>query len=387
MTTYTVLIIVCSIIIYSYLADILAKKTKIPAALVLLLSGIALRYLVDYLQLKTLNFNLLLPTLGTIGLIMIVFEGALELNYEHSKKRLIAKAFLAAFIVLVVSALLIAGVFFYFSGISFKVCLLNAIPFGVISSAIAIPSVAGLMPEKKEFIIYESSFSDILGIVFFNFMSTNEQIDFSSFAHLALETIEIVFIAFLSCLFLLYLLGRLTHHVKFVLIIAILILVYGICRQWHLPALVIVFAFGLFLKNVDLIKNSFFNQFFLYKRYNTDMHQLHQISAESAFLLRTFFFIIFGFTINLAELATAEVVQTGLIIFVITYLVRYVILRLTLKASPSPEFYITPRGLISILLFYSIADSLKIFSYESALLLFTVLATNLVMTFGLVKTK
>jgi hypothetical protein len=387
MTTYAVLIVICGIIIYSYLANVLAKRTNIPAVLILLLSGIILRYVTEYFHIKTLNFNLILPALGTIGLIMIVFEGALELDYQPAKKQLIIKAFWAALVILTISCLLIAIGFWYMTGRDFNVCVLNAVPFGVISSAVAIPSVTDLTASKKEFIVFESSFSDILGIMFFNFMATNKEVELASFLHLGLETFEIIVIAALSCLALLYLLGQLTSGVKYVLIIAIMVLIYAIGRTWHLPSLVIVFAFGLFLKNVDLIKSNTFQKYFLYERYQSDMHQLHQISAESAFLLRTFFFIIFGFTIHVEEILDFQLIQNGLGIFIITFAVRYAILSLLLKTTPNPELYITPRGLISILLFYGIADHLKLFPYQSGLLLFTVLTTNLAMTFGLVRYK
>jgi NhaP-type Na+/H+ or K+/H+ antiporter len=259
------------------------------------------------------------------------------------------------------------------------------VPFSVISSAVAIPSASGLPHAKKEFIVYESSFSDILGIMFFNFMSTNQHFGLGSFAHLGLETIEILLISVLSCVALLYLLGRIKQRVKFVPIIALLILVYGVSRQWHLPSLVIVFMFGLFLKNIDLIKHPVVNRRLMYEHYHSDIHQLHQLSAESAFLLRTFFFVIFGFTISLTELATPEVLQYGLLAFLLIALIRYAGLRGVLREAPSPEWYLLPRGLISILLYYNIAEPLKISPYESSILLFVVLATNLLMSFGLVR--
>lgn len=385
MSTYTILVIVCGIIIYSYLADMVARRTKVPSVLILLCSGMALRWLVEYLAIRTINFNLVLPALGTIGLIMIVFEGALELEYEPSKKQLISKAFGAALLILVGSALAIAGVIYYLTGKDLNICLLNAVPFSVISSAIAIPSVGGLPLAKREFVVYESSFSDILGIMFFNFMDSNEHIQVGSFLKLGVASALTLLIAGVVCLFLLYVLGRIGQRVKYVFVIALLILVYAISRMWHLPALVIVFAFGLFLKNVYLIPDLRFRRLFLYDNYETDLHQLHQISAESAFLLRTFFFIIFGFTINVGNLVISEVIQFGSVAFIITLVVRYLGLRATIGTVTTPEWYITPRGLISILLFYSIADSLTFSLYQSSMLLFLVLATNLLMSIGLVR--
>lgn len=44
---------------------------------------------------------------------------------------------------------------------------LYAAPLSFLSSAIIIPSVSGLSNNKKDFHIYESTFSDILGIMMF----------------------------------------------------------------------------------------------------------------------------------------------------------------------------------------------------------------------------
>ena len=51
--------------------------------------------------------------------------------------------------------------------LDFETSLLFTIPLSVLSSAIIIPSLEGLSEYKKEFMIYESTFSDILGIVAF----------------------------------------------------------------------------------------------------------------------------------------------------------------------------------------------------------------------------
>ena len=85
MTTYTTLIILSGLVIFSYLFDLLAGKTKIPSVILLLLLGIGLKQVVDYFGMPMFNVSLILPTLGTLGLILIVFEGALELRYNSDK--------------------------------------------------------------------------------------------------------------------------------------------------------------------------------------------------------------------------------------------------------------------------------------------------------------
>ncbi|WP_339712358.1 hypothetical protein [uncultured Kriegella sp.] len=48
---------------------------------------------------------------------------------------------------------------------------LCATPLSILSPAIIIPSVGGLSNDKKEFHIYESTFSDIMGIMMFYFLA------------------------------------------------------------------------------------------------------------------------------------------------------------------------------------------------------------------------
>lgn len=387
MTTYTTLIILSGLVIFSYLFDLVASKTKLPSVLLLLLLGIGLRLLVDNLQLQTFNFLRILPTLGTVGLILIVFEGSLELKYDKAKNKIIKGAFLSAFFILVATIATITFIIYQITGKELYLCIVNAVPFSVISSAIAIPSVAGLSKKSREFIIYESSFSDILGIIIFNFAISNPHISASSFAGLGLEMLIVLVFSIIACVFLLYLMGRISHHIKFFLIISILILVYAIGQSYHLSSLVLVLAFGLFLNNADTIQHAWFRATFLYENLSKDLAQLHQLSAESAFIIRTFFFVIFGFTINIYELNDQNVLVNGFLILLSIYVIRFIYLRIFKKENTLPEGFVTPRGLISILLYYHLPDSMRLPEIGTSYLFVVVLGTSLVMSVGLLMSK
>jgi hypothetical protein len=387
LTTYTTLIILSGLVIFSYLFDLIAGKTKIPSVILLLFLGIGLRLVVDYFQLFKFNFTPLLPALGTLGLILIVFEGALELKYSKDKNTVIKRSFISALSILLFTALLITAAFYYITGESVYRCFINAIPFCVVSSAIAIPSASGLDKEKKEFIIYESSFSDILTVVLFNFMISNQRINFGSFAKLGVELTLILFVAAGSCLLLLYLIGRLSHHIKSFLVISILIMVYSIGQSFHLSSLIIVLALGLFLNNARQINFSWFHKFFIYPKLGNDIKQLFQLSAESAFLIRTFFFIIFGYTMDIIQLQSWTVLANGGIVLLSIYLVRFLYIKLVLKTSLIPELVLIPRGLISVLLFYNIPGDLRLPEIGTGLLFVVILGTSVIMSLGLLGTS
>ena len=387
MTTYTILIILSGLVIFSYLFDLVASKTKIPSVLLLLLLGISLRFLVDYLKIQTFNFLSILPTLGTVGLILIVFEGSLELKYEREKNKVIKTAFLSALTILLGTITIITLIIYQITHKDLYTCIANAIPFSVISSAIAIPSAAALGKQDREFVIYESSFSDILAIIIFNFAIANHSITTSAFIGLGLSTFLIILLSAIACVVLLYIMGRLVHHIKFFLIISILILVYAIGQSYHLSSLVLILSTGLFLNNADTIQNAWFRGVFIYKNLTADLSQLYQLSAESAFILRTFFFVIFGFTMNLNELNDKPVLANGFFILVTIYAMRFVFLRFFKNGTITPILYIAPRGLISILLYFNLPASLKIPEVGPSFLFLVVLGTSIIMTLGITLTK
>ncbi|TKC10871.1 sodium:proton antiporter [Pedobacter polaris] len=387
MTTYTTLIILSGLVIFSYLFDLVASKTKLPSVLLLLLLGIGLRLLVDNLNIQTFNFLKILPALGTVGLILIVFEGSLELKYDKDKNKVIKGAFLAALIMLLFTVTIISFIIYQITGQDLYLCFVNAIPFSVISSAIAIPSVAGLAKKSREFIIYESSFSDILGIILFNFAISNQHISASSFASLGLNTALILILSVLACIFLLYIMGKISHHIKFFLIISILILVYAIGQSYHLSSLILILSFGLFLNNADTIKYAWFKTIFIYENLSKDLVQLHQLSAESAFIIRTFFFVIFGFTMNIYQLDDQNIIVNGLLILISIYICRFTYLLIFKKDRVLPEGFVSPRGLISILLYYNLPASMKLPEISTAFLFVVVLGSSLVMSIGLIATK
>lgn len=387
MSTYTILIVLSGLVIFSYLFDLFASKTKLPSVLLLLLLGISLRLLSDHFHWPTVNLLRILPTLGTIGLILIVFEGALELKYDQQKNAVIKGALSSAVFILLACVVAITFLLHQITTGTWKQCFINAIPFSIISSAIAIPSVANLNQKTKEFIIYESSFSDILGVILFNFAVSNPQIALSSFAGLGLNMLLISILSILACVLLLYLMGRISHHIKFFLIISILIMVYAIGQSYHLSALVLILAFGLFLNNADQIKYAWFSTTFLYKNLANDLSQLHQLSAESAFIIRTFFFVIFGFTINIHSLDDQYVFVNGIFIVLIIYAIRFSYLYFFKRQNLLPEGFVSPRGLISILLYYNLPPHLKIPEIGTSFIFIAVLGTSVLMTIGLLTTR
>lgn len=378
MSTGAILIIICSLIIVAYLLELLAKKLRIPAVLLLIGLGVGVKLITVQLGIVTFDFMRVIPTLGTLGLILIVFEGGLELEYSRQKNKTIRNALLLSVLILIATALGIAFVFQYFTGASFYQCLVNAIPYSVISSAIAIPSAKSMSKEVSEFITFESSFSDIFGIVFYNYALLYSSLTFAVIGALVLELSAVIALSLLFCIFLLFLLRSITHHVKFVMLISLMVLLYAVGKELHLSSLILVLIFGLLVRNIQLIKWEYIQKRYNAEQFKKDFHLLHSITAEGVFLIKAFFFVIFGFIIDVNLLTDSSMLIIAGATAGVIYLTRLVILPLFLKKA-FPELLFSPRGLISILLYLGLPDSMKLPQLHVGLLFFIVLSTSLVM--------
>jgi NhaP-type Na+/H+ or K+/H+ antiporter len=383
---YLVIIVICVLIGLSYLYNIISAKLNIPSVLFLIFTGIGLK-----IYLNTFNMDLEQPLyhalelLGIIGLIMIVLEAAVDLKLSAKKTLVISKSLGLAFLVLFISAFGIAYVIHFFLNEPFFNSLVYAIPLSVVSSAVLIPSVHNLDENKKEFMVYESTFSDILGIMFFNFIVMNEAgkiLSLDGFVNIILTIIISIVLSY----FLVYLFSKITSHIKIFLMIAILALLYSVGKQLHLSSLLIILVFGLVLNNPGIFYKGPLKKIAdidLIGRVSSDFRM---ITSETAFIVRTFFFIVFGMSINLSILLDIKVIGIGIIILIILYLVRYLNFKLILRTNIFPEIFLAPRGLITILLFYSIPAVYLIKDFSIGILFFVILATSIVMMIALVAT-
>ena len=396
MSTLSILIVLPLLIVFSYIFDLIARKTKFPSVILLMFTGILIRIGTTVYGINEFGFlDNLIPVLGTIGLILIVLEGALELDITAEKFPVIIKGFLAAGIILILNIVAISLAFEHLLGMSAQAAVIYATPLSIISSAVAIPSSAGLREQEKEFVVYESTFSDILGIMVFNYairqFETNQAlVSAESLIALGLQILGVIVISLLITFCLFYLLQKIEHHVKFFLILALLILVYAFGKFFHLPALVTIFIFGLFLSNVKALLPDFMKQRLDIEATEKGLHEFHILTAESTFLVKTFFFLFFGFSIDVTAFTSADPFIYGLLIFGIMLGLRYgYFILTTFKITPSPLVFISPRGLISILLFLQIAEvgflkEVKTLVDERVLLV-VILASMLAMTRGTMK--
>lgn len=389
MESYYIIIATSIILILSHFYNRFSSKTNIPSVLLLIITGVILQPL---LSLRSVNQDSLFPILeilGIIGLIMIVLEASLDLKLTRDRWPIIWKSGLTAIISLGLSILALTIIFkIFYPGIPVLSAVLYAIPLSIMSSAVVIPSVVSLPEHRKEFMIYESTISDILGIMVFYFVlehgGGNE-----AFSIIAFDISKNIFLTVVLSLVLGYILilafQRITSDTKLFLLLATLLLLYSTGKLFHLSSLLVILVFGLMLENRQLFFGGRLKKLMDEEQLHGLVGEFKSLTRETAFLIRTFFFVVFGLTIELITLANGKVIIIALIFLIITYGVRWALISLFVGKDNAPLVFIAPRGLISILLFFAIPEAHRFGGFESGVLLFTILATTIIMSIAMVR--
>ena len=123
------------------------------------------------------------------------------------------------------------------------------------------------------------------------------------------------------------------------------------------------------------------------EKVNSVLYDMRVVTSETAFVVRTFFFIIFGWSVFLGSLLSFKVVGIGLLVLAIIYIVRAFILFVFNGRDIILQLFLAPRGLVTILLFFAIPENLSIGGEFQGVLLFVVLISCLIMAWSLISYK
>ncbi len=377
-----ILIAISTLLLLAYVFDLTASWTKIPSVVLLLFMGWGLKEISLAISLELPDLSTVLPVMGTIGLILIVLDGSLELEINPTKYGPLRKAALGALVSALALMFLVGFLIHKVGDFPFRQSLANAIPLAVISSSIAIPTAKHFAAGDREFITYESSLSDIVGVILFNFVALNEVIDSWAFAEFGFDILLMIILSLAASAGLSVLLHRINHPVKFIPIILLMLLVYALTKLYHLPSLLFVLVFGLLLGNIRGIRQFKWARRFPWDDLATQVPRFHELIGEMAFLIRALFFLLFGFSLESRDVLDLNTLAWSAGITALIYLIRGIQLRLS-GLPLAPLLFIAPRGLITILLFMSLLPSDMIPLVNKSLLTQVILLTSGVMMVGM----
>lgn len=389
MSTNIWLILLSSILIISFIFNHIQRKYQISAVILLLLTGVVLQLGVTHLELDVALPSETLKVFGTLGLLVIVLEAVMDMEVTQKNSKLFIQAMIFAALIVFASIGLIAFAFTRSYNITTIQALIYATPLAIVSSAIVIPTVSNLSGNLKDFLVLESVFSDIIGVLIFNFIATVELTKLSSISMFVIDFIIMIVISVITTIILGIMMSKEKSKNIHVMVLAVLILIYAATKVFHLSALVLILIFGISLRNLSQITAHNYGKhllnYFDHQKIKQNIHSMQEFIEELGFIIRSIFFILLGYSIDLHALMSLNVILSGIMIAVAIYAVRFIILQWVI---PSKDLLIAstmaPRGLITVLLFFQIPDKLKYAYFHGAITFIVVIISGVIMSGGLI---
>lgn len=374
--TYSAILSASLFLLIVFGIERLCRRWGIPSVIVLVASGLIARPVLDSIGVQLNWAGMLVPIVGTVGLVLIVLEGALDIELKRERIRLIGVTLTLATAGFVVCVAAFAGLARLVLDLSVVQAILLATPFAVISSAVAIPSSDFLPQKRREFVVYESSMSDIIGVlVFFSLLGSDGSVKSALLALLGGGLLSFL-LSLLCAVALMLVLLRVEGHIRFVPLLAGLFALYATGKLLHLSPLIMVLFFGLLLNKPTLVTR--FRPFhnWLEADYDATLSEFKTLVVELTFVVRGFFFVLLGYWTDLSDLASPWAWLAAALVLLVIFGSRYALLRVTLRTAIGPLLWIAPRGLITVLLFLTAREAFAMPAYLNGAVILVVLGSS-----------
>ncbi|MFO7693410.1 MAG: cation:proton antiporter [Vicinamibacterales bacterium] len=313
MTVPLLFALVGSVILVGFLANLLFRVTKVPSVLLLVGLGVVLGPVTGLIRSDALLA--IAPFFGAAALLVILFEGGLELEIVHVARHAPKTALLAA----VVFALSLAGVAalaYVFLGFSLLTALMLGAILAATSPAICMPVVSGLSVRNdvKTVVKLESAMGEVLLIVSvvlliesYNSGAADAMSWVWGLSRSLLVALVISTIAGVLWSRLVGWMGR--EPLSYMLTLGMVCLLYFAVEELGGSPAIAILLFGLLLANMQSIAGRFGPRFLELFGVNVREEQfvlgqfMVNITAELSFLVRTFFFVYLGLLLDFSALS------------------------------------------------------------------------------------
>ena len=305
--------LVGTVILLGFLGNLLFRLTKIPSVLLLVAIGVVLGPVTGWIRHDALLS--IAPYFGAVALLVILFEGGLELDLAHVVRHAPRTAILAT-VVFGVSMAVVTVVAHIFLGFTLNTALMLGAILGATSPAICIPTVSGLSVRNdvKTVIKLESAMGEVLLIVSVVLLIQSHvtgTADASGwawgFARSGLVALVVSSVAGVLWSRLVGWLGR--EPLSYMLTLGMVCLLYFAVEELGGSPAIAVLLFGMILANMQSIAGRFGPHFSAL--FGIDIREeqfvlgqfVMNITAELSFLVRTFFFVYLGLLLDFSALS------------------------------------------------------------------------------------
>jgi cell volume regulation protein A len=386
------------LLVLAFVANRLAQRTRVPDAVVLILTGVLLgpvSHLVDATKYESITRGF-----GTLALILILFEGGLELDVRETLRHL-GGGLVLSWAAYLVTAALVAAVAKGSLSLSWRNSVLVGAVLACVSSTIMLPVIQQIpirTPVRLTLLV-ESSVGDVLAVLtvdaLLNLPRSSGLLLPGLIGGFVFEMGVSLVVGVVAGILWARLMPLLSDQ-RFwqALTFAAVLLLYSGTSAVHASGLFAVLVFGIVLANLPHIRKELLRaDLGIYLPEREVHHQILNFHSELAFLIRTFFFVMIGAVVHFSGLRANVVPILGFAGAIL--LARWLAVNLsrwTWKDISSQEreliLLLLPRGLITAVLAIQVIEVRGTeFVFLRAVAFAVILLTNMLVVLASVRAR
>lgn len=343
------------LVFLAHLFTAVFRRTRVPDVLLLIIIGICVG---PILNLASPNdFGTAGMILTIVTLIILLFENGTSLELRPLFSTVGGALLLtAATFLLTMGA--VAGLALWLTDLELIPAFILGAIVGSISEAIVVPMVRQLRMRKdsQAMLLVESSVTDVLSIVITIALIEAYIIGQFEVAPVTGNLLSSFFVAIAFGVAGAFIWSRLLNRIHVIknsmfTTAAFIFVIYGIVELLNFSGPIAALAFGITIGNVESIR------FYIFRKPQTQepiglSEAERAFFSEVAFLLKTFFFVFLGISL---ELISGWLIQLALILTILAFVLRLPIVKLTVSKSipirdASIMAVMVPKGLAAAVL-------------------------------------
>ncbi len=331
------------------------SRTRIPDVILLIIIGICVGPVLGFASPSV--FGEVGPVFTTVTLIIILFESGLALRLSMLRAALGGALTLAPLSFFSTMAV-VAGLAIWLTDLEVLPAFILGAIVGSTSEAVVIPLVRQLKikEETSTLLSVESSVNDVLSIVITMALVQAYVVGKFEIASVSGDLIASFLVALvfgiIGALIWSILLNKI-HAIKNAIFTtpAFVFVIYGIVETLGFSGAIAALAFGVTIGNIETIRIPIFKSWTVNEPVGLNATEKIFFS-EVAFLLKTFFFIYLGISL---ELISGWFIIVGLILTAVAFVLRIPAVKLSIRQAIAPKDFsvmavMVPKGLAAVVL-------------------------------------
>jgi len=342
----------------AHLFEAIFRRTRIPDVLLLIIIGLCLGPFFNIVS--PAHFGEIGRIFTTITFIIILFEAGIGLNI-NTLIETFRRTTLLAILVFVFTMAAVSAAAMFLVGIGFIQSLIVGAIVGCTSPAVVAPIIGQLNMKVRSqtILLLESTITDVLSIVVtIALIEANllGKFDVGIMAGTLISSfIMAILLGVLSGFGWSMILDRIRHlQNSMFTTVAFVFIIFGVAELMGYGGALTALAFGITLGNIELFRQPLVRLFRrnLFSRPLGPNNSEKGFYSEVVFLLKTFFFVYVGISLQLASwwIVGAAVALTFIVLLVRLPVVRFIIPKATPVADASIIAIMIPKGLATAVL-------------------------------------